>query len=106
MTNGKQNKTNGKAQEKKIIPKDVWTAFFEYWDDTEWESLTVADIKKHLGKYVFVAIPKNITDKTAGKAWYDQISQFREKGKGGSVVILYVLPDKKRHLKKYSVISL
>jgi hypothetical protein len=84
-TNGKTNGQNGKANGQKIIPKDAWKEFYEYWDNCDWKDLNVADIKKHLGngKYVFVPIPKNVTDKTEGKAWYDQIAKFREKGKGG-----------------------
>ncbi len=80
----KNNKTNGKNGTK-VIPKDVWKAFAEYWDSTNWEALKAADIKKHLGngKYLFVAIPKDITNKDIGKAWFDQIKEFREKSKGG-----------------------
>jgi hypothetical protein len=83
--NGKTNGQNGKANGTKVIPKDVWKAFAEFWDITEWSALKAADIKKYLGngKYLFVAIPKDITDKTIGKAWYDQIKEFREKGTGG-----------------------
>lgn len=85
MSKEQNGKTNGKAKEEQIIPQNVWKAFYEYWDATEFKDLTKKDIQKHLGngKYVFVPIPKNVTDKTIGKAWYDQISQFREKGKGG-----------------------
>ncbi len=80
----KNNKTNGKANGQKVIPKDVWKEFAEFWDSTEWDALKVADIKKLLGngKYVFVPIPKNITDKTEGNAWFKGLSEFREKGKG------------------------
>lgn len=48
-------------EETKLIPKDIWRKFVEeYWEETEWENLTEADIKKALGngKYVFVPIPK------------------------------------------------
>jgi hypothetical protein len=98
-TNGKKEKTNGKAvektngktngqnvkvaQEEKIIPREAWTEFNKFWSETEWKDLTVADIKKHLGKYLFVPIPKDVTDKTIGQAWFDEIKQFKEKGKVG-----------------------
>ena len=78
----KNNKTNGKANGTKIIPKDVWKEFAEFWDKTEWEALKAADIKKLLGKYLMVSIPKDITNKDIGKVWFDQIKEFREKGKG------------------------
>ena len=81
--NGKaENGQNGKAKEEKIIPSSVWTEFAEFWDNVEWKDLTEKDIKKHLGKYLFVAIPKNITEPKIGKAFFDEIKQFREKGKG------------------------
>ncbi len=46
--------------------------------------LTEKDIKKHLGdgKYVFVPIPKNVTDEKVGQEWLNQMSQFREKASG------------------------
>jgi hypothetical protein len=77
MTNG-ENKT-------KIIPKDTWKDFTEFWDNTEWIDLKAADIKKHLGngKYVFIPIPKDVTNKVVGKAWYNQLSLLREKKTGG-----------------------
>jgi chromatin remodeling complex protein RSC6 len=89
-TNGKKEKTNGKAVEKinekvapqeeeKIIPTEDWKNFANFWDSTEWKDLTEKDIKKHLGKYLFVAIPKNITDPKIGKAWFDEIKQYKEK---------------------------
>ena len=84
--NGKINGHNGKAiQEVKIIPQDAWKEFYEFWDSSEWKDLTIAEIKKHLGngKYLFVAIPKNITDPKIGKAWFDEIKQFKEQSKGG-----------------------
>lgn len=84
-TNGvkKQNGTaNGKAKEEKIIPSLVWKEFAEFWDSVEWKDLTEKDIKKHLGKYLFIAIPKNITDPKIGKAFFDELKQFKEKGKG------------------------
>lgn len=74
----KETKNNGTA---KVIPKDIWKQFDRMWDATNWEDLKAAEIKKLLGKYLFVPIPKNVTDKTEGKAWYDQIKAFREKGK-------------------------
>ena len=85
-----ENKTNGKAKEQngkngqKVIPKDAWKEFYEYWDNCDWKDLTIAEIKKHLGngKYVYVPIPKNVTDKTEGGAWFKALSEFREKGKG------------------------
>ncbi len=53
--------------EEKISPGDIWKAFYEFWDNTEWKDLTKKDIKKNLGeKYIFVPIPKNITDKEIG----------------------------------------
>ena len=86
-TNGK-NKTNGKAKEEQIIPQDVWKEFYEYWDNCEWKDLTEKDIKKHLGKYLFVAVPKHITDKDIGTKWFDEIKQFKEKSQpfGGITV--------------------
>jgi hypothetical protein len=69
--------------ETKLIPRDVWKAFDEYWNKTEWKDLTEKDIKKLLGngKYVFVPIPKEITKKNEAKIWYIRISEFKEKGK-------------------------
>lgn len=32
---------------------------------------------------MFIDIPKNITDPKIGKAFFDEIKQFKEKGKGG-----------------------
>lgn len=83
-TNGKTNGQNGKNGQKEI-PKDVWKTFAAEWDETNWEDLKASEIKKLLGngKYLFVAIPKDITDKTIGKAWFDEIKEFREKGTGG-----------------------
>jgi hypothetical protein len=87
MTNGEKiNKTNGKEKNgEKIIPKESWTEFNKYWLETEWASLTIADIKKHLGngKYVFEPIPKNVTDRTAGTEWFNKMKHFREKTTGG-----------------------
>lgn len=84
-TNGKatEEKANGKVKEEQIIPQNVWKAFYEYWDNTEFKDLTVADIKKHLGKHVYVQIPKNITDKAIGTEWFNSLKQFKEQGKGG-----------------------
>ena len=81
--NGKAaNGQNGKTNGQKIIPSLVWKEFAEFWDSVEWKDLTEKDIKKHLGKYLFIAIPKNITDPKIGKAFFDEIKQFKEKGKG------------------------
>ncbi len=81
----KANKINGKDNEQKVIPKDVWKDFAEFWDATEWIDLKPADIKKHLGngKYLFIPIPKDVTSKVVGKAWYNNMAQFREKKEGG-----------------------
>lgn len=92
-TNGKKEKTNGKAVEKinektnepkvaeteKVIPTEDWKKFAEFWDATEWESLTEKDIKKHLGKYLFVPVPKGITNKDIGTKWFNEIKQYKEK---------------------------
>lgn len=95
-TNGKKEKTNGQngksvektnektnepkvAEIEKVIPTEDWKKFAEFWDATEWSDLKEKDIKKHLGKYLFVDIPKNITDPKIGKAWFDEIRQFKEK---------------------------
>jgi hypothetical protein len=74
--------------EEKIIPRGIWKAFYEFWDNTEWKDLTKKDIKKNLGdgKYVFFPIPKNITDKETGTKWLNELKQFREKGKTKSVI--------------------
>ena len=80
--NAKNGTANGKTKEEKIIPSSVWKEFAEFWDSVEWKDLTEKDIKKHLGKYLFVAIPKNITEPKIGKAFFDEIKQFKEKGKG------------------------
>lgn len=89
----KENKSNGKAKEQngqKVIPKDTWKEFFKFWDNCEWKDLTVAEIKKNLGngKYVYVPIPKNVTDKEIGAKWFTEIKEFREKGKpfGGKTI--------------------
>jgi hypothetical protein len=57
-------------------------------DNCEWKDLTEKDIKKHLGKYLFVAVPKHITDKDIGTKWFDEIKQFKEKSQpfGGITV--------------------
>jgi hypothetical protein len=74
MSNGetKVNQKDGKANEQKVIPKDIWTKFEEYWDKTDYPKLTATDIKKHLsdGKYLFVPLPKEITTKLEADIWH------------------------------------
>lgn len=85
MSKEQNGKINGKAQEEKVIPAAVWKEFYEYWDATEFKDLTKKDIQKHLGngKYVFVQIPMNVTDKIVGTAWFNMMKSFKEQGKGG-----------------------
>jgi hypothetical protein len=87
MNGEKINKTNGKAQEEKngqkVIPKDVWKEFYNFWDATEYEDLEAKQIKKILGKYLFVPLPKDVRNRKAIDDWFSKIKELREKGKGG-----------------------
>lgn len=85
MSKEQNGKINGKATEEKVIPAAVWKEFYQYWDATEFKDLKVAEIKKHLGngKYVYVQIPMNVTDKIVGTAWFNMMKSFKEQGKGG-----------------------
>jgi hypothetical protein len=82
--NGKVNGTaNGKANGTKVIPKETWKAFYEFWDNTEYEELDAKSIKELLGKHLFVPLPKDVRNRTAIDKWYKEIKSFKEKGKGG-----------------------
>lgn len=72
----------------KVIPKDVWKEFNEYWDKTEYKDLTAADIKKNLGngKYVYVPLPKDVTVELEAKIWHMRMAEYREKGNGKTTV--------------------
>jgi hypothetical protein len=80
--NTKVNGTNGKANGQKVIPKDVWSEFFKYWDNTEYEELDAKEIRKILGKCLIVPLPKDVRNRTAIDKWYNEIKSFKEKGKG------------------------
>ncbi len=67
--------------ETKVIPRDVWKKFFnEYWEKFDFKDLTTEDIKKYLGEYLFVALPKDVTDKKTMNPWFDEMKVFVEKG--------------------------
>ena len=75
----------------KVIPKDIWKKFVdEYWNEVLYKDLTIKGIKDHLGKYLFVALPKDVTDETQMKDWYNKMKELREKGKafGGYTIDL------------------
>ena len=75
----------------KVIPKDVWKKFVdEYWNEVLYKDLTIKGIKDHLGKYLFVALPKDVTDEIQMKDWYNKMKELREKGKafGGYTIDL------------------
>jgi predicted nucleotidyltransferase len=67
----------------KVIPRDIWKEFDEYWTKIEYEKLSATEIRKHLGdgKYLFVPLPKEITKPLEAKIWYMRISEHKEKGK-------------------------
>jgi hypothetical protein len=83
MTNGeKTNKTNGKEKNgEKVIPKDVWKEFYNFWDATEYEDLDAKQIQKILGKYLLVPLPKDVRNRKAIDDWFSKIKEMREKGK-------------------------
>ena len=75
----------------KVIPKDVWKKFVdEYWNEVEYKDLTSKSIKEYLGKYLFVALPKDVTDEVQMEPWYKAMKELREKGKafGGYTIDL------------------
>lgn len=75
--------------ETKVIPKDVWKKFDEFWNDIEYSDLTEKKIIELLGKgNLFVKIPKNITDLKIADKWYEEIREFREKKNafGGRII--------------------
>lgn len=80
--NGKNGTVNGKAKEEKIIPKSIWKEFYEMWDATEYEELDAKEIRKILGKYLIVPLPKDVRNRKVIDQWFSEIKQFKEKGKG------------------------
>lgn len=70
----------------KIIPRDTWSAFKKWWNNTEWRDLTNADIENHLDnkKYLFVEIPANVINEKIGQAWFNEMKTFAEKGKAST----------------------
>jgi hypothetical protein len=83
--NGTVNGTNGKAKEQngqKVIPKAVWKEFYTMWDATEYEELEAKEIRKILGKHLFVPLPKDVRNRKLVDDWFNAIKQFKEKGKG------------------------
>jgi len=85
----------------------VWKPL-QHFGCNELGRLKAADIKKLLGngKYVFVPIPKNVTDKTEGNAWFKALSEFREKVKATLVDSQSALQDKRLHSNRSSGKSL
>jgi hypothetical protein len=70
------------SDETKVIQKDVWKKFVdEYWEQNDYADFAVKDIKKALGKYLFVELPKDITLETAMKPWFNEMKLLVEKGK-------------------------
>ncbi len=66
--------------EEKIIPKSVWKSFYdEYWEQTEYKDLNANMIKKILGKYLFVQLPKDVTEEKPMHEWMLKMQAFKEK---------------------------
>ncbi len=64
-----------------VIPKEVWKKFDEYWNKTNYEKLKPEEIKKLLGKNLFIPLPKDVTDRKVIDIWYNSIKELKEKAK-------------------------
>ena len=66
--------------EEKKIPKEIWKKFVdEYWNEVLYKDLTIKGIKEHLGKYLFVTLPKDVANEIQMEEWFNKMKSFGKK---------------------------